>query len=536
MRWLDRVLGRPEKRALTLSDFGALGLLEAPGTSGVTVNERTAYGLPAFWNGVYLISTQTACSQRAVYKRLEGDERERDRTTPAARLMAQPNEMMTDVVFWETLMGHALTWGNGYAEIEFDRASRPIALWPIAPDTITPVIENRRLRYKVSNTGETLPPEVIFHIPGLGFDGLRGYSVVTILKEALSQDMAVKRFGASFFGNGATLGLTFEHPGTLSDEAYNRLIRSINDDHRGPGKAHKTKILEEGMKANKGGGVQPEDAQFLQTQEFGVEEVARILNINPVKLKAKTGERPGGNFEAIQIEFLTDTLRPWWVKIEQEANRKLFPPSQRSTYYVEHLVDSILRVDNSARMAGYKSLWDMNVLSSKQIARKENLPEPEEDAGPPALPAVKVLPQEPMKALPPANDRQMRIALRALVADAAARFSRREAERVKRAAKRGADGLAKLDELYADEAMVLRGYLAPAVRLVMAHAGLDGDAEEVAGGLASAYVERSKEELLALPARNVEDSAGQLVARWETGRPLELAERVLAEFGGGANA
>lgn len=530
MRWLDRVLGRPEKRAITLSDFGALGLLDAPGTSGVTVNERTAYGHPSFWNGVYVISSQTACSQRAVYKRLEGDERERDRTTPAARLMAQPNEMMTDVVFWETMMAHALTWGNMYAEIEFDRASRPIALWPIAPDTITPVIENKRLRYRIGS-GETIPPEIIFHVPGLGFDGLKGYSVVHMLREALAQGMAVKKFGASFFGNGATLGLTFEHPGTLSDEAYKRLIQSINDDHRGPGRAHKTKILEEGMKAKKVG-IPPEDAQFLETQEFDVEEVARILNINPVKLKSKTGERPGGNFESIQIEFLTDTLRPWWVRIEQEANRKLFPPSQRSTYYVEHLVDSILRVDNAARMAGYKALYEMKVISSSQIARKENLPEPEPDAGPPALPAVKVLPQEPMKALPPANDKQMRIALRALVADAAARFSRREAERVKRAAKRGADGLAKLDELYADEAMVLRGYLAPAVRLVMAHAGLDGDAEEVAGGLASAYVERSKEELLALPARNVEDSAGQLVARWETGRPLELAERVLADYGG----
>ena len=525
MKLLDRV--KAAYRAITLADFPALtGMLETRRVAaGVAVTEATALTNSAFWAGVNMIASQIGALPRVVYKRQGDDERKKATTHPAYRLLhGQPNANMTDVVLWETMLAHALTWGNAYAEIEWDKATRPIGLWPITPDVIYPAIEGGKLVY-VYRGAKKIDPTDMLHIPGLGFDGLKGYSVVAMARESLGLAMAAEKFGATLFGNGAWPGIVLEHPKNLTEPAQARLRTAWNNLHQGPDRAHGLAILEEGMKAQKIG-IPPEDAQFLETRQFQVEEVARWLNINPAKLKLKVGERPGGNLETSQIEFLTDTLRPWLVRIEQELNRKLFPANQQGTYYVEHTVDAILRMDGKSRAESYKAYFDMGVLSADQIAKKENLPKPEPKPEPAPAPAAPV--PAPAAADPePAKNGRMLQAQRALVVEVVGRFVRREAAQVKHAVKKGPAGLsAWLEEFYMVEAPRLRGYLMAPVGIALAHAGLDGDAGAIAGELARGYIEQSRDELLALPARNMEAAAEGLVTAWESSRPIEVAERL----------
>jgi len=557
--------------------------------SGITVTTSTALTYAAFWNAVYIISSQVATLPRFLYRRNDDNERERATTHPAYKIIHDdPNPLETNFQFWQTIMTHALTWGNGYAEIEFDRSLRPVGLWPITPDLIEPVTDREvqkdgtisyRLWYRYKGS-RRLEAEDVLHIPGMGFDGVQGYSVVGMARESIGLGLAAQQFGSAFFGNGAYPGVVLEHPGKISPEALARLKVSWRRDSEGA-KALGPQVVEEGIKVNKIG-IPPEDAQFLETREHQVVEIARWFNLPPHKLKHKVGERPGGNIEASQTEFLTDTLMPWLVTIEQECNRKLISSSQRSTYYVEHLTAALLRPDAKTRSEVQRAYFDMGVLDAATIAQQENLPPPDprpagmaeriEQAGqliragfdpeeslkalglPPikhiGLPPVTVQPpeKEPAppppgdgsapdappqdqppegNALPPAEDERGARARRTLLLDVAARYVRREAFHVRRASKLGPERFEEWRAVfYAKERGHLTGVLAPAVGLVMASKGAGGDAVQVAGVLAADYLRQSRDALGSLPARELEAQAEWLVTRWETSRPMELADAI----------
>jgi HK97 family phage portal protein len=558
-------------RALTFADLpqawrSILGDGE-PVAAGIAVNEKTAMTNSAFWCGVNLISSQIATLPRHVQRRVADDGRERDRVHHAARVLEQPNTMTTAVTFWETLMAHALTWGNGYAEIERDKAGRPLALWLITPDRVTPFLDGDVLRYRCTRAADgkqtVLDADDMLHIPGLGFDGIRGYSVVFMARQSLGLSLAAERFGAKFFGNGARPQTVLEHPKQLSPEAQDRLKVGFARENAGERQLGVT-VAEEGMRVRVIG-IPPDDAQFLETRQFQIEEVARWLNTTPSKLKSKVGERPGGNLEASQIDFLTDTLRPWLVRIEQECDRKLFKAAERIVYYVEHVVDAILRTDQKSRLEGYKVLAELGVLTPEQIARKENLPapkqreapiaqriesvgqliragfDPDEAAAAMGLPKIKhlgvlpvtVTPVESGPKGPPPGDgpeaQRMRAAVRAVLVDAAARFARREATQARRAAKDGPEAFgAWAERFYAREVLVLRDLIRCGVELQLAFASVRADAGGVAAALAEDYAKRSREQLLGLKASNLEREVEGVVERWLTLRPIEIADTVAA--------
>ncbi len=536
MSWWDRVRSAivrdvPEKRSIGWQDFPdawkTFGM-DTPVAAGVVVTEKTALTNSAFWNGVNLISSQIATLPRIVYRRGEDDTRERDRTQPAARVLMSPNPNMTNVVFWETLVAHILTWGNAYAEIEFDKALRPIGLWPITPDRVTPFLEGGLLKYRVTGSRSgVLEAEDVLHVPGLGFDGLRGYSVVQMARQSLGLSLAAERFGAKFFGNGARPGTVLEHPGKLSPEAQQRLRASVQREQGGDGQLG-VMVAEEGMKVTTIG-IPPDDAQFLETRVFEVEEVGRWLNLSPAKLKSKIGERPGGNLEADQINFLTDTLRPHLIRIEQECDRKLFPPTARATFYVEHNVEAILRVDSASRMASYKALHDMGVVDEKWIAKKENLPPPPEKKDPPPTLVPPPVAQDPAQDAPQAqrSARAQEATTRAVLVALVAGFVRRECAEARNAAKKGPQAFAAwLEQFYGGGSPVLRDSIAPGVALRMAQEGLGGDPVEVAGRLATDYLARSRDQWEAIRVSNLEEGVDSVASRWLSLRPSEMAEAI----------
>jgi HK97 family phage portal protein len=315
------------------------GIFSEPSvSSGVSVNEQTALNYSAVWAAVQRISGDVGSLPLVLYKRV-GDGKEPLRDHPTYRLLHdQPNPDMTAVVFRETMQAHLLTWGNAYAEIDWRGDGRPQALWPIDPSRVTPERDaGGNLYYKVQNYSKAdmkFAPENMLHIPGLGFDGTCGYSVIQKARESIGLGIAMERFGGAFFGNGATLGGTLTHPGRLSDQAKKNLRESFNARHRGVDRAHNVGILEEGVVYTPLG-VPPDDAQFLESRMFQVTEIARWFQVPPHMLADLT-KSAFSNIEQQQIDYYTGTLRRWLVRWEQEINRKLV--LQQGTQFVEHVI------------------------------------------------------------------------------------------------------------------------------------------------------------------------------------------------------
>ena len=313
-------------------------------TAGIAVSHYSAMNYSAVWAAVTVIASGVASLPIKVYRRSEnGNNRSEETKTDLAWLLREePSQEMTPYTFKETLMAHVLLTGNAFAEIVRTEGGRLSSLELLEPRsvTVTRDEQTKKLVYTLSN-GKKLSADRVFHVPGLGFDGLVGYSPVTKARESLALGIAVERFGASWFGNGAWPGIVARHPKTLTREAYERIRDGWNATHKGASKAHKIAILEEGMEIDKVG-ISPEDSQFLQTREFQVVEVARWFNVSPTKLR-DLGRATWSNLEAENTDFVVGTLRPWLVRIEQEANRKLVTPRDRGLVYSEFKVDAVLR-------------------------------------------------------------------------------------------------------------------------------------------------------------------------------------------------
>lgn len=535
---------RVDRRALNPRDeaFAEWASLHAP-VAGVPVTQDTAKSIAAYWNGVCVISGDIGAMDRHLMRRVgDGDDRERAVTHPVYRLLhEQPNADTTAMVFWETFVSHVVSWGNGYAEIEFDKALRPIGLHLITPNLIEPKVErlvdrrgrqSQRVWYLYK--GQTrLDADDVLHVPGLGFDGIRGYSPVYLARQSLGLAIAQERFGAAFYGNGTQLGMVVEHPNELSPQARANIRRDLEALHAGPDMAFRLHILEEGMKLGKPVTIPPEDAQFLEGRQFTIEEIARWLNIPPHKLKHRMGERPGGNLESAEIDYQTTTLLPITKRIDQECKRKLVTPAQRDSYYVEHNFAARLKPDTETRTGAYRAYYDMGVLDAEQIARMENLPRPKPKATPAQAP-VSPPPEPASEEKPLARvDPRMDTARRTLLLSVVGRFMRREAENARRAAERGAEAFGKwAEKFYAEgEEGVLRESLEPALALCLVSAGAEEDPAGVAARFARGYLDRSRVELQALPHRTIAAGVPALLKRWESVRAVEAVEELIAACG-----
>lgn len=348
-----------------------------PASTGIAVSEQTALAYSAVWRAVALISSQVASLPLILYKRLPNGGKDRFDGHPLFRILHdQPNPEMTAIVFRETLQAHALTWGNAYAEIERDGGGRVAALWPLTPDRVHPVRENGRLRYRVDRPSggpaDVFEMQDILHLPGLGFDGMIGYSVIAKAREAIGLGIATERFGGTFFGNGSTFGGVLQHPTKFgSDAARNNFKAGIKARHQGIDRAHDLLLLEEGITYQQIG-IPPNDAQFLETRRFQIGEIARWFGVPPHKL-GDLDRATFSNIEQQSTEFLTDCLGPWLERWEQELERKLIAPSERRIQGIEHLVEGLLRADTAARYAAYAVGRQWGWLSADDIRERENM-------------------------------------------------------------------------------------------------------------------------------------------------------------------
>lgn len=360
-------------------------------TSGKPVNERTAMQTTAVYACVRILAEAVASLPLHVYEYQDDGGKKLVHDHPLYYLLHdEPNPEMTSFVFKETLMSHLLIWGNAYAQIIRDGAGRVLGLYPLLPDKMEVQRDDRGNIYYVysRNSDENpmfkeygnikLKAEDVLHIPGLGFDGLIGYSPIAMAKNAVGMTLACEEYGASFFANGANPGGVLEHPGVLKDPS--KVRESWNSVYRGVNNAHKIAVLEEGMKYQQIG-IPPEEAQFLETRKFQINEIARLYRIPP-HMVGDLDKSSFSNIEQQSLEFVKYTLDPWVIRWEQSLQRSLLLPGEKGKYFIKLNVDGLLRGDYQSRMNGYAVGRQNGWFSANDIREMENMnPIPDEEGG-----------------------------------------------------------------------------------------------------------------------------------------------------------
>ena len=360
-------------------------------TSGKPVNERTAMQTTAVYACVRILAEAVASLPLHVYEYQDDGGKKLVHDHPLYYLLHdEPNPEMTSFVFRETLMSHLLIWGNAYAQIIRDGAGRVLGLYPLLPDKMEVQRDDRGNIYYVysRNSDENptfmeygnikLKAEDVLHIPGLGFDGLIGYSPIAMAKNAVGMTLACEEYGASFFANGANPGGVLEHPGVLKDPS--KVRESWNSVYRGVSNAHKIAVLEEGMKYQQIG-IPPEEAQFLETRKFQINEIARLYRIPP-HMVGDLDKSSFSNIEQQSLEFVKYTLDPWVIRWEQSLQRSLLLPGEKGKYFIKLNVDGLLRGDYQSRMNGYAVGRQNGWFSANDIREMENMnPIPDEEGG-----------------------------------------------------------------------------------------------------------------------------------------------------------
>lgn len=351
-------------------------------TSGKPVNENTAMQMTAVYSCVRILSEAIAGLPLHLYKYNGSGGKEKDLAHPLYRLLHdEPNPEMTSFVFRETLMGHLLLWGNAYAQVIRNARGEVIALYPLMPNKMTVDRDAKgQLYYLYQRSEEDSPslgrnsqvlltPSDILHIPGLGFDGLVGYSPIAMAKNSIGMAIACEEYGAKFFANGAAPGGVLEHPGVVKDPQ--RVRESWNSAYQGSANAHRVAVLEEGMKYQ-AIGISPEQAQFLETRKFQINEIARIFRVPP-HMVGDLEKSSFSNIEQQSLEFVKYTLDPWVIRWEQSMSRVLLSESEKKDYFIKFNVDGLLRGDYQSRMNGYAIGIQSGFMSPNDVRMLENL-------------------------------------------------------------------------------------------------------------------------------------------------------------------
>ncbi len=463
MSFLRKLLAGPPPNSLTADEerfwLGANGTLAT--AAGMPIGPEAAKKISAVWACTRLLAETMASLPAIMYQRLANDGRQRATNHPLYDVLHdQPNNSQTAFEFVEMLTGHALLRGNGYARIIPGQRGPVDQLIPIHPDRVqVERIPNGKLRYRItqpSGSPEVVNDEDMFHLRGPSDDGISGQSVITYARESLGLTLAAERFGARFFGNNARPGGILTKEGKLSKEAGERLKSEMEWLHGGANN-HRIGIFEEGLKWQEVG-VNQKDSQFLETREFQAEDVCRWFRIPPhmIGLTSKATSW-GSGIEQMSMGFVIYTLMPWLIRWQQAISRDLILAPK--IYFVEFLVDALLRGDLKSRYEAYQMGSTGGWLNANEIRQRENMnprdggdaymtPMNMQPSGQAALPA------------PAAGDHYQH-----LVHESAARVVRKEVAALSKAARRAGDDdlawVAAFEEFYADHA----GFVAQTMRI-----------------------------------------------------------------------
>jgi HK97 family phage portal protein len=344
--------------------------------SGEVISIEGSLKIPAVLAGFSILMEDIASLPLILYHRLtRGKERAVDH--PYYFLMHdQPNPEMTSMVFRELIVGHMLGWGNFYGQMLWDGAGVVRQIWPLNPANMEVGRKDGERIYLYRNQqGKQIAfrQDEILHIPAFGFDGLKGYSRITLARNSIGLAVSAEKYSSRIFANDARPGIVLKHPGTLKEDAYKRLVESWSQTYGGAGNAGKTAIVEEGIDISTIG-FPPKDALFIESQKWSVAQIARVFRIPPHMLgDVERSTSWGTGIEQQELGYLTHTLRPWMVRTEQQLNKDLLLTDDRREHFFEHLVDAMLRTDLDTRMRAYATAITNGVYTRNEVREKENL-------------------------------------------------------------------------------------------------------------------------------------------------------------------
>ena len=357
--------------------------------SGEMVDEKSAMQISTVYACVRLLAESVAQLPLHLFKANDNARQEKATDHPLYKILyREPNPEMTSFSFWEAMMTHLLLWGNAYAQVIRDGKNTVLGLYPLLPENVEIDRTDKGELYYIyhaytnevpgeKNKDITFRRDEIFHIPGLSFNGLVGFSPIAMMKNSLGTTMAVEKYGSAFFKNGGQPSGVLEHPGVLKDPQ--KIRDNWMDAYGGAGNAHKIAVLEEGM-AYKAISLPPEDSQFLSTREFGVEEICRIFRVPPhmvQDLKRATFS----NIEHQSIDYVVHTLDPWLVRIEKAIVKDLLVEEEKDLYFPKFNVDGLLRGDYKSRMDGYSVGISTGIITPNEARHKENMPPMSKEEG-----------------------------------------------------------------------------------------------------------------------------------------------------------
>lgn len=358
-------------------------------TAGKNVTERSSMQMTAVYSCVRVLAEAVAGLPLHLYKYTDSGGKDKALEHPLYFLLHdEPNPEMTSFVFRETLMTHLLLWGNAYAQLIRNGRGEVVGIYPLMPNRVSVNRDDKgNIYYKYLHGLEDAPlnkenevillPSEVLHIPGLGFDGLVGYSPIAMAKNAIGMAIACEEYGAKFFANGATPGGILEHPGVVKDPE--RVRASWNSAFGGSTNANKVAVLEEGMKYTPIS-ISPNEAQFLETRKFQINEIARIFRVPP-HMVGDLEKSSFSNIEQQSLEFVKYTLEPWLIRWEQSLVRSLILPGDKGKYFIKFNVDGLLRGDYESRMNGYATARQNGWMSANDIRALENLDQISEKEG-----------------------------------------------------------------------------------------------------------------------------------------------------------
>lgn len=374
-----RALGAPERRAIALDESSRLGSLASmqPSVAGVTVTADSALRNMTVLACIRIIAQSLASVPLILYRR-DGRQRTRATDHPVYEVLEQMgNAEMTAYEVRESRITHCMAWGNAYAEIQYDSNYAVRGLWPLAPDRVG-VERNAagKLQYTYwsdsMGQGFVLPGSRVLHLRYTIIRGALGMSPVRQAMNALGVAQATEEYGGRYFANGSRPSIILKHPGRLSPDAYARLRESFANTWQGLDNAHRVNILEEGI-APEIVGIPPEEAQFLGTRQYQVQEIARLYGV-PLHMLAVGETTTYASAEQETINFNKQTLLSWAKRDEKRLQADLLTREERRQgYYIEYLLDGLERATIDTRTAAYATMIQNGMLTPNEGRERENL-------------------------------------------------------------------------------------------------------------------------------------------------------------------
>ncbi|HFF7184641.1 TPA: phage portal protein [Enterobacter hormaechei] len=343
-------------------------------SSGKVVTADKAIQLSAVWACVRLLSESISTLPLKIYVRQPDGSRKAATDHPAYSILCRrPNSEMTPSRFMLMVVASICLRGNAFIEKKFI-ANRLVSLVPLLPQNmVVKRLTTGALEYKYTENGNerVIPVKNIMHIRGFGLDGVCGMMPMKTGRDVIGSAMAVEESAAKIFEQGLQSSGFLSADNALTDDQRERL-RGYMASFTGSKNAGKIMVLEGGLKYQ-GVTMNPEDAQMLESRAFSIEEICRWFRVPPFMVGHTTKQSSwASSLEGMNLQFLTHTLRPLLVNIEQEIGRCLLDSDDE--VFAEFSVEGLLRADSAGRAAYYTSALQNGWMSRNDVRRLENMP------------------------------------------------------------------------------------------------------------------------------------------------------------------